>query len=51
MPGTSGSPVLNGDGQVIGVAASVFMSNEPMYFATPAKRIVALLAHSGKISE
>ena len=51
MPGTSGSPVLNGDGQVIGVAASVFISNEPMYFATPAKRIVALLAHSGKISE
>lgn len=51
MPGTSGSPVLNGDGQVIGVAASVFMSNEPLYFATPAKRIVALLAHSGKISE
>lgn len=51
MPGSSGSPVLNGDGQVIGVAGSVFMSNEPLYFATPAKQIIALLARSTKISE
>lgn len=49
--GSSGSPVLNGDGQVIGVAASVFMSNEPLYFVTPATRIIALLARSTKISE
>ena len=51
MPGSSGSPVLNGSGQVIGVAASVFMSNEPLYFVTPAKRIIALLARSAVSSE
>jgi serine protease Do len=51
MPGSSGSPVLNGDGEVIGVAASVFMSNEPLYFVTPAKRIIALLARAPKTSE
>lgn len=51
MPGSSGSPVLNGDGEVIGVAASVFMSNEPLYFVTPAKRIIALLARPARISE
>ena len=51
MPGSSGSPVLNGAGEVIGVAGSVFMSNEPLYFVTPAKRIVALLARSAKTSE
>jgi len=51
MPGSSGSPVLNGDGQVIGVAGSVFMSNEPLYFVIPAKRIIALLARSTKVSE
>ena len=51
MPGSSGSPVLNGDGEVIGVAGSVFMSNEPLYFATPAKRIIALLARSARASE
>lgn len=51
MPGSSGSPVLNGYGEVIGVAGSVFTSNEPLYFATPAKRIIALLARSSKTSE
>ena len=51
MPGSSGSPVLNGEGEVIGVADSVFMSNEPLYFVTPAKRIIALLARSAKVSD
>jgi S1-C subfamily serine protease len=51
MPGSSGSPVLNGDGQVIGVASSVFTSNEPLYFVIPAKRIIALLARSARTSE
>lgn len=51
MPGTSGSPVFDQEGQVIGVATSVFMSNEPLYFVTPAKRIIALLARFTKASE
>ena len=51
MPGSSGSPVVNGDGQVIGVAGSIFLSNEPLYFVTPAKQIIALLARSTRISE
>lgn len=50
-PGSSGSPVVDSAGQVIGVAASVFVSNEPLYFVTPAKRIIALIARSATISE
>lgn len=43
-PGSSGGPVLNGAGQVIGVAAATLQGGQNLNFAIPSKYIQPLLA-------
>ena len=49
-PGSSGSPVLDANGQVIGVATSLIRSGQALNFAVPAGPARALVASSQKAS-
>lgn len=47
-PGSSGSPVVNMKGEVIGVAAFQFVEGQNLNFAIPAERITSLKPLKGK---
>ncbi len=46
-PGSSGGPVLNGVGDVIGVSVATFRSGQNLNFAIPSNYLKALLATTG----
>jgi len=47
-PGSSGGPVFNGAGQVIGVARATFRTGQNLNFAVPGKKIAALAGGRGQ---
>lgn len=46
-PGSSGGPVLNGKGEVIGVSVATFRGGQNLNFAIPSNYVNALLANRG----
>jgi len=46
-PGSSGGPVLNGKGEVIGVSVATFRGGQNLNFAIPSNYLKTLLAKSG----
>lgn len=50
-PGSSGSPVMNLDGQVVGVAVSQYVFGQNLNFAVPAPAVRELLARVDTVAE
>lgn len=48
-PGSSGGPIVNESGVVVGVAAATFKDGQNLNFAIPAAKLSALMAKAGKI--
>lgn len=48
-PGSSGGPVLNAQGQVVGVAVATFRGGQNLNFAIPSKYVDELLKKSSKL--
>jgi len=48
-PGSSGSPVVNEDGELIGVATASRMEGQNLNFAVPAVHAVALMSSAGPV--
>ena len=46
--GSSGSPVLDAQGRVIGIASFLLAEGQSLHFATPSEKLQALLRRSGK---
>lgn len=46
-PGSSGGPLLNGKGEVIGVSVATFRGGQNLNFAIPSRYLIALLAKVG----
>jgi serine protease Do len=44
-PGNSGGPLVNIDGEVIGISVAIYREAQNIGFAVPIKRVKALLAH------
>jgi S1-C subfamily serine protease len=49
-PGSSGGPVLNDKGEVIGVSAATFRGGQNLNFAIPSKYLKELLSKSGPVT-
>jgi len=45
--GSSGSPVLDAQGHVVGIASFLLAEGQSLYFATPSEKLQALLRRSG----
>jgi len=50
-PGSSGSPVLNGSGEVIGVATFLLKGGQSLNFAVPVERVKAVLKSAHKVEK
>ena len=48
-PGSSGGPVLNGQGEVIGVSVATFRGGQNLNFAIPSNYLKTLLSKSGSV--
>ena len=48
-PGSSGGPVLNGEGEVIGVSVATFRGGQNLNFAIPSNYLTALVAMVGSV--
>lgn len=48
-PGSSGGPVVNVDGQVVGIAVATFRGGQNLNFAVPASEIRKLLSEQGPL--
>lgn len=48
-PGSSGGPVLNGNGEVIGISVATFKSGQNLNFAIPSNYLKILLTKTGQV--
>lgn len=47
-PGSSGGPIINSQGEVVGVAVATFKEGQNLNFAVPASYVISLLKNTGR---